>query len=49
LASGVLFGLTLAVLIISGVLSVFWLGLPLLIGAAVFIRGIAGFERTRLQ
>ena len=46
--SGVLFAVALAALIISSVLSIFWIGIPLLIGAALVVRGLAEFERIRL-
>lgn len=42
------FWLTIAMIVASGVLSILWIGLPLLVAAAVVIRGFAQFERFRL-
>lgn len=42
-----LFGIVLTVVLTSSVLSIIWIGLPLLVGAAVIVRGCAGIERWR--
>ncbi|MCM3884200.1 sensor domain-containing protein [Frankia sp. R82] len=43
----VLFGISLTALALGGSLSIIWLGLPFLVGAAGIIRGCAQFERLR--
>lgn len=47
--SGFLFAIALVTVLVAGVLSLLFIGLPLLIGAAVVLRGLAGFERERLK
>jgi len=45
----VLFAVAVVAVVVSGVLSIFWLGLPLLVGAALVVRGCAEVERVRLR
>ncbi|MGW7446179.1 sensor domain-containing protein [Kitasatospora sp. NPDC054795] len=45
----VMFALTLAALVVSAVLNVTLIGLPLLVGAAAFVRGCARLERLRAR
>ncbi|HEX9336463.1 MAG TPA: sensor domain-containing protein [Pseudonocardiaceae bacterium] len=44
-----LFGCSLAVLIVCYVMNITWLGLPMLVGAAVVLRGCAHVERGRAR
>jgi hypothetical protein len=43
----VMFAIVLAAVVVSGTLSIIWIGLPLLVGAAVIVRGCAEVERWR--
>src|SRR3979490_436063 len=42
-----MFAIVLTVVAVSGTLSIIWIGLPLLVGAAVIVRGCAEVERWR--